>query len=665
MKSFTGNFPAVRGWALLLTLLIGAGMMISACGEEEVPAPTTPTPAPAPPPAPAPEPEPTGPAAPANLRVTAFTHNSITWTWDAVEGALGYEGQFSTDSTFTNVAPPFIVIAPNTSQTVSNLSGNMTGYFRVRSGTGTSLTALTFSDWSAGVSGTTGDPPPAVALSAPSGLGASDATENTVSLSWDRVSNAGTYEVQQVGPGADAEWGAASCDGGSNVVDDTECVASGLTAGTDYDFRVRAIPSDTVQYSTSGWSSTAQARTDGTAPVQPTTPVTGGTGGGLNLEWSSTATTITWTWDRISGKTYDYVIRSGTDAPRMDSATPCAGDIFPDASSDVADTNADYTTASPALLCVRTRNPNDRSENLSYAWGVFAPATTDIGAPAATGVSPLANSGKATRSLTWTGINVEGGFSYEMNVIVDRQRDNRVTGTPVAPAGGALQRACSNGELLESDETDVMLTGLEVTLTRVQPYTGYLLCLRMKNNLGATNWVVPASNAEHYTAPGQAPRPTKNTARSVDDRDTANEMFVWNVPTRANLNVPRGDGTFTDHYTVEVIVHPDRVDSDTDGVHDDRVTRPTAATCADTVFDSTPYVTNAHTVALSPDGFTIAATVVRETTPQRTGGTDANPTNTIISKIVSVCIQAKHGTDRVGPWHISGAEVVERQRPQS
>ena len=348
----------------------------------------------------------------------------------------------------------------------------------------------------------------------------------------------------------------------------------------------------------------------------------------------------------------------------MDSATPCAGDIFPDATSDVAVTNADYTTASPALLCVRTRNPNDRSENLSYAWGVYAPTqATHIGAPAAAGVSPPATSGKPTRSLTWTGITVEGGFSYEMNVIVDRQRDDRVTAT--APAGGALQRACSSGELLESDETDVELTGLEVTLTRVQPYTGYLLCLRMKNNLGATNWVVPTSNAEHYTAPGQAPRPTKHSARSVDDRDTGNEMFVWNVPTRANLNVPRGDGTFTDHYTVKMIVHPDRVDSDTDGVHDDRVTRPTAATCGDTVFDSAPYDPSiTPTVALSPDGFTLAATVPRPATPVRTGGTDANPTNTIISQIVSVCIQAEHG-DRVGPWHVSGAEIVERQRPSS
>ena len=162
--------------------------------------------------------------------------------------------------------------------------------------------------------------------------------------------------------------------------------------------------------------------------------------------------------------------------------------------------------------------PDDRAENLSFAWGVYAPAATDIAAPAATGVSPLATSGKATRSLTWTGINVKGGFSYEMNVIVDRERDDRVDDS--APAGGALQRACSNGDLLESDETDVNLDGLEVTLTRVQPYTGYLLCLRMKNNLGATNWVAPDGNAEHHTAPGQAPRPTRNSARSVDDRDS-------------------------------------------------------------------------------------------------------------------------------------------------
>ena len=161
MKSFTGKFSSVRGWALMLALLLGAGMMISACGDEEVPAPTTPAPPPAPPPAPTPtptpppEPEPTGPATPENLRVSATTTSSITWMWDAVEGAVGYQGQFSTDATFTDADPTFIIIAPATSHTVANLSGNTTGYFRVQAGAGTSITDLSYSEWSDGVSGTT------------------------------------------------------------------------------------------------------------------------------------------------------------------------------------------------------------------------------------------------------------------------------------------------------------------------------------------------------------------------------------------------------------------------------------------------------------------------------------------------------------------------------
>ena len=159
MKSLTGKFTSVGGWAPLLALLLGAGLMISACGDEEVPTPTTPAPAPAPAPTPTPtptpppDPEPTGPATPSNLRVSASTSSSITWTWDAVEGVLGYQGQFSTDAVFTDAGNPFLIVAPATSHTIKNLSGNMTGHFRVRSGTGTSLTDLTFSEWSDGSAG--------------------------------------------------------------------------------------------------------------------------------------------------------------------------------------------------------------------------------------------------------------------------------------------------------------------------------------------------------------------------------------------------------------------------------------------------------------------------------------------------------------------------------
>ena len=257
MKSFTGNSSPVRGWALLLTLLLGAGMMISACGDEEVPAPTTPTPTPTPPaPTPEPTPEPTGPATPENLRVSATTSTSITWTWDAVEGALAYEGQFSTDATFTNVAPPFYIIAPNTSQTVPTLSENTTGHFRVRSGAGTSLTDLQFSDWSDGVSGTTDaastTPTPATALDAPDNLETSDADRDSIVLTWDAVANAETYEVEQRDEDA-TSYSPASCDGEGNVVEETTCTASDLDAGTDYDFRVRGVPADDdTEYSEGG-----------------------------------------------------------------------------------------------------------------------------------------------------------------------------------------------------------------------------------------------------------------------------------------------------------------------------------------------------------------------------------------------------------------------------
>ena len=55
------------------------------------------------------------------------------------------------------------------------------------------------------------------------------------------MDDADHYEVQQRADGA-GSWSDASCGGGDNEVDDAECEATGLERGTDYDFRVRAIP---------------------------------------------------------------------------------------------------------------------------------------------------------------------------------------------------------------------------------------------------------------------------------------------------------------------------------------------------------------------------------------------------------------------------------------
>ena len=125
-----------------------------------------------------------------------------------------------------------------------------------------------------------------------------------------------------------------------------------------------------------------------------------------------------------------------------------------------------------------------------------------------------------------------------------------------------------------------MLMGLQTTLTSVQPYTGYLLCLRMLNSSGATDWVVPRDNAEHQTAPAMAPRPSKDNSRSEDDRDMDSETIVWEVQTRGTATVPR----LQTAYNIFTITHAVRNDSDTTDTDNSttttRVARPKATECA-------------------------------------------------------------------------------------
>ena len=639
---------SVRDSALSLALLLGAGAAFPGCGEDEAPAPTTPEPPSVPDP---PAPEPTL-ATPENLRLTGQGPDYIEWSWNAVAGALAYQAQFSTDDTFTTADATFLIVAPRTSHRVADLADNTIGHFRVRSAGGLSLTALQFSEWSEAVMGAT-IAPAVTQLGTPQNLRASDADEDSVTLRWDRVSGAGSYEVEQRGPDGDSEWGATTCEGAdpSNLVEGEECVAGGLEADTDYEFRVRAVPADTGEHRESAWSAAQEARTE-RAGIQPTEP-TGGMGV-LNVRWTSDADGIMWTWDRLPGATYDYAVLTGADLPRRSSSNPCTGAIDYD-QSDVADTHAEGV-GPVALLCVRTNNPDDDSENLSFAWAVtppFPPAP-----PAPDGVSPAGDSGKATRALTWTGISVEGGFAYEMNVIADPERQNNVT--PDRPTGEALQRACSAGQFHDSGDTDVPLTDLETTLTRLEPYTGYLLCLRIKNVAGATDWVTPDGNAEHQTAPGTPSRPTKNDDRSEDDRDADSEKIVWDIETRGNAHVPREP----DDFILRVIQHADKIDDDGDGFHDDAVPRPRAEDCGDSEFQSGDYTNPAATPALTSQGFTATLPIPRPFGEQPV----ASGSSEVVPVIVSLCVQAQYradGGELLGPWSISTAETVEEQRTKS
>ncbi len=581
------------------------------------------------------------PPAPANLRVRERGSDFIEWEWDAVAGADGYESEFSTDGM------DFVALQSHpgmnaTSRRVSNLEPESEGYLRVRSYTGTGTGADTVrGDWSASNRQSTVEPQPAVPLDAPEGLEATDETDESITLAWDDVDNAESYEVEQRVVGED--WEEASCDGGGNEVDDTECVAGDLASGTDYDFRVRAVPSDTVRYATSGWSDIAETRTEGTAPGVP--GVVPGGAGALNVTWTADDSEITWSWDPTAGATYEWhVLTANLD---FGAAAPCANVEFA-AKDSGTQFSVSSSSADTALLCVRTKTTGGDGADLSWAFATRAPANQ----PSPGDVVPDAGSGSTTRALQWTGIDVPADFRYDINIVAEGG------GVSTPPTGASLQAACSAGTLHESDDSDVDLDGLTTSLRNgLQPYTGYLLCLRYGNQTGATEWVAASDN--HYTAPDRPPTPTKDSALSSDDRDTNSETIVWHVATRGASGVPRTPAG----YNFRVISHPSRNadKDDNDNLHNDTVTVPTAATCGDSDFETGDYeIDTSPTTALTSTGFTVEFDASRPATEVQTGVSGGEPVMSILPNIVSLCVQAEYNGERhLGPWSISGRETIE------
>ena len=181
MMQITRKSSPSRGLTVLLALMLGAGLVLSGCGDDDS---TTTTPAPAPaPPAPA-QPDPVG--VPGGLTVSATGEDFIEFSWEAVEGASGYdiqmsmtEGDFSSSTQATGVEATMhrFTVAPST-----------TAYARVRA-----TMDGRESDWSDAVMGmsmaaslTLGTPMPTVSSTGP----------DHIEWSWDAVENALAYQVR-------------------------------------------------------------------------------------------------------------------------------------------------------------------------------------------------------------------------------------------------------------------------------------------------------------------------------------------------------------------------------------------------------------------------------------------------------------------------------------
>ena len=244
---------------------------------------------------------PTRPPAPTNVRVTGQTDTTMTWRWNVVEGAAGYQVQHSDDATITDDAPT--AFSSTTTYTASNLPSRAARYVRVRAYFG-ALSEPLFGDWSATAEGTTERPPPPpepTQLDAPTGVTAGSATRTTIDVSWNDVDEAGSYTVQQSAAGA--AFTGASCDGGNSEVTGTSCTAEGLEQGNSYQFRVRANADDD-DLANSAWSSATPAL-DTTGRREE--PVLSGDDD-LGTSWESDDMSITWSWDASSDRRIQYQV---------------------------------------------------------------------------------------------------------------------------------------------------------------------------------------------------------------------------------------------------------------------------------------------------------------------------------------------------------------------
>ena len=485
---------------------------------------------------------------PTGLEVTGVGVDFIEWEWEAVPGATSYTWQLDTSPPY-NFNPPSSTGQATATKHRASLPSGRVAHLRVRANIGTAPNQRR-GEFSAGVSGTTEEPEPE-AIATPTGLAASGPTPTTVSLNWSDVTNAETYEVQQRA-GSSGNWASATCEeSDDNEVDESECTATGLDRGTEYQFRVRAVPvnDDDDLLRESAWSSPVTATTRGRA-------TTGGGAGNLNVRWRSTGIAITWNWDQAGGADFEYKVLDGV----QDADEPCETRGTMDtlfANSHEVDGLGASTTK---LLCVRTTETEGGTTtkgDWSHSWAVTAPLTpgTPTGGRATVLTEDGENASLATASvevgiLVWqASFSTQPHFTYEFAYIVDEY--DKTNDDFVDPSTNAAdQRACSAASLTEDFRPGGATPPnyFESSIDLV-PYANYRVCYRAVNDSGRSDWSYNFTEAQwRYTRPAPPVSVTSGTTTTGRGSDgvgagTSHFRIDWRVTT--STDAPKAGTTVT------------------------------------------------------------------------------------------------------------------------
>ena len=323
----------------------------------------------------------TSPAAPSGLSVTTLP-SSLTLSWGSVTGATSYEVKRGASGTVT-------AVPSGASHTFTGLTGDTqyTLYVRAKNSGGTS-------PWSS-ISATT-------SLAAPSGLSVTGTTKTGLTLSWNAVTGATSYEVKR---GANNGWGASGTV--TAVSSGTSHTFTGLTANTSYVLYVRAKSSTGV----SDWSSLSTAGTgvsDSSSLSTATRPV-------HSLNVAATNTSLTLSWTAVAGAT-GYEVKAFRYGPEWCDGTSQLysqnGLVAATVSSATSHTFTGLTAGTLYTLHVRAKSSSGVSK-----WSSLSAATQPSPQISPSSLSATATSTSLT--LSWTAL--AGVTSYTVHIYYEGQ----------------------------------------------------------------------------------------------------------------------------------------------------------------------------------------------------------------------------------------------------